>query len=199
VLDLGCNEGWFCHLALREGAAQAVGVDVREQNIRRGMLVREHFGIAPERLRFVCASVFDVQPEELGGFDVVLVLGLVYHLENPGGAVRIARRLAAPGALVVIESQLTRQSSPIVHGWGVPEYLESTEASFAARYETPEEQQQSVASWGRGLSLIPNRPALEALLHVAGFTGARWLSADPGDEPQYVAGDRGVIVARAPS
>ena len=89
VLDLGCNEGWFAHRALEWGAARVVGLDVREANVRRASLIREHFGIDRERLRFEQANVLELDPAQLGTFDVVLVLGLIYHLENPVGALRI--------------------------------------------------------------------------------------------------------------
>jgi tRNA (mo5U34)-methyltransferase len=93
VLDLGCNEGWFAHRALEWGAARVVGLDVREANIRRATLIRDHFGIDDGRLRFEQANVLELDRERLGVFDVVLVLGLIYHLENPVGALRVARAL----------------------------------------------------------------------------------------------------------
>lgn len=47
ALDLGCNEGLFCHRLLEWGAASVVGVDTREPNIRRATLVRDHFRDLP--------------------------------------------------------------------------------------------------------------------------------------------------------
>ena len=196
VVDLGCNEGWFAYRALEEGAARAVGIDVREVNIRRAKLVRDHLGIAPEQLEFRLASVFDLEPAELGSFDLTLVLGLVYHLENPGGALRVARSLTRPGGTVIVESQLTRQAEPIVHGWGVPDEFETEPASFAARYE--DDEGDPLASYGGVVSLVPNRAALEYLMRAAGFDDGRWLEPPADAEPQYVAGDRGIFVARVP-
>jgi cephalosporin hydroxylase/SAM-dependent methyltransferase len=196
VIDLGCNEGWFAHLALSEGAARAVGVDIRDVNIRRAELVRNHLGIAPDELQFRLASVFDLDPAELGSFDLTLVLGLVYHLENPGGALRVARSLTRPGGTAIVESQLTRQAEPIVHGWGVPDEFEAEPASFAARYE--DDEADPLASYGGVVSLVPNRAALEYLMRAAGFEDGRWLEPPADAEPQYAAGDRGIFVARAP-
>jgi cephalosporin hydroxylase/SAM-dependent methyltransferase len=197
VIDLGCNEGWFAHLALQEGAARAVGVDIRDVNIRRAVLVRDHFGIPPERLAFHVASVYDLDAAALGEFDVTLVLGLVYHLENPGGALRGARSVTRAGGTVIIESQLTRQSEPIVHGWGVPGEFEHEPASFAARYEN--DDADPLASFGGVVSLVPNRAALEHLVRAAGFIDWQWLDPPSDGEPQYTAGDRGILVARAPA
>ena len=93
ALDLACSEGWFAHRLLDWGAGRVLGIDIRPENIDRAELVRNHLGIAADRLRFKVADVFDLHPDRLGAFDVVLCLGLIYHLENPVGALRIAGAL----------------------------------------------------------------------------------------------------------
>ena len=93
VLDLACNEGWFSHRMLEWGASYVLGVDIRPRLIRRATMLREHFRIPADRMELRCADVFDLNVSELGTFDVVLCLGLIYHLENPVGAMRIARGL----------------------------------------------------------------------------------------------------------
>ena len=131
ALDIACNEGWFAHKLLEWGASRVVGIDIREQNIRRAMLVRDHLGISPERLDFAVGSVYELDPDELGTFDVVLCIGLIYHLENPIGALRVSRALCRD--LCVVATQVTRHNAPIVHGWGRPDQHEFTEGSWAAK------------------------------------------------------------------
>ena len=193
ALDLACCEGWFAQRLLEWGAEQVVGVDLRDVNIRRAELVREHFGISAEQLRFVQSDVFDLDLEELGQFDVVLVLGLVYHLEDPVGAVRRARALTK--SLCVIESQLTRQERPIVHGNGVNDVLFAAEPSFAAMVE-PDAEHNQLASASGILSLIPNRTAFEQMARVAGFEHVEVLRPRSDHDRQYVRGDRAVLVAQ---
>src|SRR5205807_5462223 len=93
AIDLACSEGWFSQRLLDWGATSALGVDIRDVNVRRATLVRDHFGIDPATLSFLRADVHALDAERLGTFDVVLVLGLVYHLEDPVGMLRIARAL----------------------------------------------------------------------------------------------------------
>jgi 2-polyprenyl-3-methyl-5-hydroxy-6-metoxy-1,4-benzoquinol methylase len=191
ALDLACNEGWFSHQLLGWGAGEVVGIDVREHNIYRAELLREHFGLSPERLSFRCADVFDLDPEQLGQFDVVLMLGLIYHLERPLEAIRIARRVTR--GVCVIESQLTRQQRPIVYGQGSPNAYLQTSVSFAAWSEdTPE---SPLASTSGVMSLVPNRAALETMPQWAGFRSVEFLSAEPDHDRQYLDGDRAVVVA----
>jgi tRNA (mo5U34)-methyltransferase len=196
ALDLACSEGWFSHRLLEWGAESVVGIDVRSVNVRRAELVRDHLGTPADRLSFVRADVFDLRPEEIGSFDVVLMLGLVYHLEDPVGAVRVARSLT--GSLCVIESQLNRQNEPIEHGWGATELTVAASGSFAVLIETDQES-NPVASAGGGMSLIPNRAALEQMPRVAGFGEVEFAAARPGLNSQYVEGDRGIVLARRPT
>jgi tRNA (mo5U34)-methyltransferase len=196
VLDLGCNEGWFAHRALDWGAARVVGLDVRESNVRRARLIAQHYGL--DRLRFDRADVFELDLAKLGSFDVVLVLGLIYHLENPVGALRIARALTR--GMAVVESQLTAHDEPIRLGWGsTGEFREET-GHWAAVVEPADEQQDdgnSLASFGGVVSLVPNRAALLDAMAVAGFRNVRMLEPPAGLNAQYMEGHRGIAVGRA--
>jgi SAM-dependent methyltransferase len=193
AIDLGCNEGWFCHRLLEWGAGEVVGIDARERNVRRAELVRDHFGMDPNVIRFECGDVLELEPEELGEFDVVLVLGLIYHLESPVSALRIARALTR--SLCAVETQLTRQVEPIRHGWGGAEADQLAEGSFAARIEHDQES-NPLAAVGGVLSLIPNWAAVEEMATVAGFATIERVEPQPHHEGQYLSGDRAVALCR---
>lgn len=191
-LDLACNEGWFAHHLLDWGAERVVGIDIRESNIRRAELLREHFAIPAERLELRAVDVFAVDEAALGTFDVSLVLGLIYHLESPIEALRIARRLTR--RLCIVESQLTAHDEPIRHGWGVSDHFLEAEGHWAARFEPAEEQAANpLASHGGIISLIPNRAALVEAMSVAGFRDVEVLAARPGHNAQYIDGHRAIV------
>lgn len=194
AVDLGCSEGWFSQRLLDWGAHRVVGYDIRPKNIRRAELVRDHLGLSSERLKFAVASIFDLGVEGTGRFDVALCLGLVYHLENPIGALRVARELTR--GVCIVESQLTEQAAPIRHGWGVSgEYLDQ-EASWAAFFEPLDVQLGfSTAAHGGGVSLIPNRAALLQALDAAGFSRLEQLPVPAGSNVQYGEGHRLVVAA----
>jgi tRNA (mo5U34)-methyltransferase len=196
VIDLACNEGWFSHRALEWGATCVLGVDVRPRVIRRAELIRDHLGISPDCLVLRCADIFALNPDELGTFDVVLCLGLIYHLENPIGALRIARALTRD--LCVIESQLTKQDDPIVLGNGQSDLYEESSASYASRVEADWETNM-LASSGGVVSFTPNRAAMLQGAKAAGFTKLEVAPTGPRHNRQYVLGDRAVLLARANS
>jgi tRNA (mo5U34)-methyltransferase len=116
ALDVRLQRGWFGHRLLEWGSWEVVAVEVRPENIHRADLIRDHFGLAPERLRLTQGDVYDMSPEAPGVFDVVLCLGLIYHLEAPIGALRVARSLTA--GTCVVETQTTRQQQAAGHHLG---------------------------------------------------------------------------------
>lgn len=198
--DLACNEGWFSQRLLDLGAAEVLGLDIRDVLVRRAALVRDHLGISAERLRFAEGDVLDATPAQHGTFDVVLVLGLVYHMEDPVGAVRRAFDLTRPGGLVVVESQLTRNDDEVEYGWGVAGAYERTRGNFAVRFEH-DQADNPLASSGGVISLVPSRTALALMLEAAGFTEIAFCaaSAERGHDAQYVDGDRAVVTGRRPA
>lgn len=82
VLDLGCNAGFWSLAAIEAGADFVLGVDGRQMHVDQANLVFEAKGVDPGRYRFELADAFAL---DLAGesFDVVLCLGLLYHVSKP--------------------------------------------------------------------------------------------------------------------
>lgn len=194
AIDIACSEGWFSHRLLDWGAHRVVGVDVRDVNIRRARLIQEHYDIPTERLSFDVADALELTPEATGVYDLVLMVGLIYHLENPIGALRVARSLTR-GACIV-ESQLTEQHAAITSGVGVTDRFEELEASWGAKVE-PAQEDHPIASYGGVVSLVPNLAALMQAMEAVGFRDVRRLPASPGQNEQYVGVHRAMVVGYA--
>lgn len=193
ALDLACCEGWFAHRLLDWGAHEVVGVDVREQSVRRAELVRDFLGIDAGRLTFQAADVLDLDAATLGGFDVVLCLGLIYHVEHPMGVLRLARKLTR--GLCVIESQTARAETPALFGFGARDAFEATDAIIAVHHEV-DQPTNPLASYGGALSFCPNPAALRMMTAAAGFGEIRRAEPRDGHDPDYHTGDRAVLFAR---
>jgi tRNA (mo5U34)-methyltransferase len=80
VLDIGCAEGFFSFEAERRGAVEVVSVDFDPECVKRFALCAEALG-SPNRARAM--SIYDLDPGELGTFDLVMFFGLLYHLPDP--------------------------------------------------------------------------------------------------------------------
>jgi SAM-dependent methyltransferase len=84
VLDLGCNAGFWSLLAVEAGCEHVVGIDARPAHIEQADLVFRANDVDPRRYRFLQDNVFEGDLAAWGGpFDVVLCLGLLYHVCKP--------------------------------------------------------------------------------------------------------------------
>jgi tRNA (mo5U34)-methyltransferase len=191
AIDLACNEGWFSQRVLELGAARVLGIDIRDVNVERARLIADHLGVPREELEFRRSDIYELDPDEVGQFDVVLLLGLIYHVEDPTGAIRIARRLAK--RLCVIDTQLTRQEQPLPWGRGSDGTV-LTAPSFAGFVEEDAEE-NPVASTHGVLSLIPNRAAVLEMSRVSGFRLVEEVEPPTLAQSQYLQGDRGLFLA----
>lgn len=193
ALDLACCEGWFSHKLVDWGAGEVLGIDVREQSVRRARLVSDHLGYDRDRLSFRTADVFSLTAEELGSFDVVLCLGLIYHVENPMGLLRLLR--AVTRGLCAIESQTARVETPALFGFTARQAFEATDAVLAVHFE-PDQATNQLASAGGSLSFCPNPAALRLMVTTAGFAVVSRAEPLPEHDPDFHSGDRTVLLAR---
>lgn len=80
VLDIGCLESYFSLEPALHGA-DVVGVDAKEINIKKCEFVKSVLGVP--NLTFALDDAMNVTRERYDTFDVVLALGLLYHLDDP--------------------------------------------------------------------------------------------------------------------
>jgi tRNA (mo5U34)-methyltransferase len=77
VLDIGAWDGWFTFEMERRGA-EVVAID-RWDNPR----FREIHAALGSRAEYRQMNVYELNPAKLGQFDLVLFLGVLYHLKHP--------------------------------------------------------------------------------------------------------------------
>jgi tRNA (mo5U34)-methyltransferase len=81
VLDIGCNAGFYS-VALAHRGAHVLGIDMDPHYLCQAAWVRERFELDPERLELRQMQVYDLARLN-ETFDVVLFLGVLYHLRYP--------------------------------------------------------------------------------------------------------------------
>jgi tRNA (mo5U34)-methyltransferase len=91
VLDLGARDGFFSFEMERRGA-DVIAVDYVAPKDSGFAVAAELLG---SRVPYLHRNLYDLNAAELGSFDVVLFLGLLYHLPDPLGALRIVRNLTS--------------------------------------------------------------------------------------------------------
>src|SRR4051812_40091849 len=91
VLDIGCNAGFYSLEMKRRGADRVLGVDFDERYLEQARFAAEVRGVDIE---FRQLSVYDVG--SLGEkFDLVIFMGVLYHLRHPLLALDLIREHVA--------------------------------------------------------------------------------------------------------
>ena len=126
-LDAGCNEGFYGIEIAKRGGKSVLGFDPRATSIERAEFIRRQLMLG--NISFQVDDIFNLTPSGHGTFDLTLCLGLLYHLEDPLGALRRLRSITKE--LCVIETEvLSSSGSASVHR-GEKEGLVQTEAVLA--------------------------------------------------------------------
>jgi tRNA (mo5U34)-methyltransferase len=89
VLDLGTRDGYFAFEFERRGA-EVLAVDYFPADKTGFAVAAELLGSKVTHLQ---ANVYDISAETHGSFDIVLLLGLLYHLPDPMLALNLCRKV----------------------------------------------------------------------------------------------------------
>ena len=103
VLDIGCWDGYWSFYAERRGAASVLATDDRTQNWSDGrgfLLAKELYGSSVEVNQDL--SVYRLASLNRT-FDIILLLGVYYHLFDPFHAFAQIRHCCHPNTLVLID------------------------------------------------------------------------------------------------
>ncbi len=189
VVDLASHQGWFAWNMARSGFSPVLGIDARQQHVDDSRLIAEIYGY--DLLTFQQGDVHQQGPEQPGRFDVVLMLGLLYHLEDPVGALRVCRSLCKN--ICIIETQVVPGMTGYVD-YGSYEFVRPLKGSFGIVDETEETHGPEASI--TGVCLVPSLDALMWLLRKVGFSSARVLQPPPDAYEQLRYHKRVMVAAR---
>jgi tRNA (mo5U34)-methyltransferase len=161
VLDIGCNAGFYSIEMKRRGAERVLGIDFDEGYLAQARFAAE---IAGCDIEFSRLSVYDVGALR-EHFDIVLFMGVLYHLRHPLLALDLIREHVA-GDLMIFQS-MQRGSAEL------PELEQNYPFWAYDLFDSPEfprlhfiehRNADDPTNWW-----IPNRACTEAMLRSAGF------------------------------
>lgn len=165
ILDLGCGEGVYAIEAALHGA-QVVALDARTQRMDAGAACAARHGL--ERVRFVQADVRGVTRASFGAFDVVWLLGLLYHLDVPDAFSVLSRVHALCERLLVVDTFVSltpgaeaRWGDGVYHGERLREHADNDPPEVRAA--------RVLRSVDNAWSFRFTREALVRLLRDVGF------------------------------
>jgi tRNA (mo5U34)-methyltransferase len=81
ALDIGCNAGFYTFELARRGA-DVLAIDIDQHYLRQARWARRELGLE-DRVELRQMSVYDLARLDAKPFDVILFLGVLYHLRHP--------------------------------------------------------------------------------------------------------------------
>jgi len=154
VLDCGCNSGFFSFECARRGAKYILGLEGKESALQQAKLLNEYFKFS--NLEFRKADISSINVNDVHQFDIVLLLGVIYYLENPIAFIREIGKVAKRD--IVIDTEVIHFENAMFH------LVFPTNPKFG------------------GLStarLLPSTGAVKAMLYLGGFKSYYVLNTDP--------------------
>lgn len=184
VLDLGSGEGAMALALWRRGVRDITCVEARANNVDKARFVFNVFGAEP---RLIHADVSAFLREDGRQHDIVLFMGLLYHLLDPFtimAAIGERTRRAA-----VVETVIAR---PRLNGFdNRAEYQPLPDAAFHIRRDTVQSHTAGLCD----LELWPTPAGLQLLLEHGGFTDWHEAAYDADAPDWFSNGERALGVA----
>jgi tRNA (mo5U34)-methyltransferase len=143
VLDIGTSDGFFALQMARRGA-EVVAIDYREKH-DHGYYVTERLNDL--KIDYHLMNVYDLPNRELGLFDIVIVLGVLYHLPDMIRALHMIRQSCR--GILYLETHSDNEFCP--------------EFSAARYYRAATLSNDHTNFWS------PNRLCVRDMLHDTGF------------------------------
>jgi tRNA (mo5U34)-methyltransferase len=152
LLDIGCWDGFYAFEAERRGASVVATDSWTPANFHEARRALN------SSVEFYELSVYETTRERLGSFDIVLFLGVLYHLRHPLLALQRVCELTRDVA--IIESHAIDNLAGTLHP--IMEFYETNE--LGGQYDN---------WWG------PTVTCLEAMIRSAGFVRSTVLKREP--------------------
>jgi tRNA (mo5U34)-methyltransferase len=194
VLDIGCNAGFYSIEMKRRGASRVLGIDTDMHYLRQARFAAEIENVDVE---FRQLGVWDIA--DLGErFDLVIFMGVLYHLRHPLLALDLIHEHAARDLMLFQSMQ--RGSPEILALEADYDFNEKSlfdEPGFPRLHFIEQRYSHDETNWW-----VPNRSCVEAMLRSSGFLIdahpetevylCRWIPISvPPDGPHCVYPTRG--------
>jgi tRNA (mo5U34)-methyltransferase len=170
VLDVGCNGGFYSIEMKKRGAERVLGIDFDDEYLAQARFAAEVTG---RDIEFRKLSVYDVGA--LGErFDVVLFMGVLYHLRHPLLALDLIHEHVAKDLFVFQSMQ--RGSNEVEEVAENPTFWQTEQfdrPGYPKLHFIEKRYANDPTNWW-----VPNRACAEAMLRSAGFA----IIAHPEEE-----------------
>ncbi len=187
ALDMASHQGWFSVELAKLGCKKVVGFEPRDCHVDDARLICGALGL--DQIEFVQTDIDGLKDTAIEPADIVLAMGLIYHLENPIAAIRAARAYCRHVCL--IETQV----GPHVTGmldWGSHEFVRPMQGVFTVIDETDETHGPEAST--QGICLAPSTETLLWVMRKVGFRDVALVEVPADGYEQHRHGKRVMAV-----
>lgn len=177
VLELGPLEGGNTVLLTKLGVARVVAVEARVENYVKCCVIKNLLGL--DNARFLLGDAREISPETHGRFDLALVAGVLYHLDDPHV---LLQHLSGMTDTLLISTHYADDSSP------TPEARVLTLTTPHGEYRGRVFQEGGLSEINSGVqswSFWPFEETLLRMLADAGYRDVRVLRKNPVPDEVY--------------
>jgi len=161
VLDIGCNAGFYSMEMRRRGADRVLGIDSDEMYLSQARFAASVMG---ERIEFRKLSVYRIA-ELREKFDLVLFMGVLYHLRHPLLALDLLHAHVVRDLLVFQSMQRgSTEVFPIQEDYPFSEERVFDDERYPRLHFVERRYSHDPTNWW-----IPNSACAEAMLRSSGF------------------------------
>ncbi len=170
VLDIGCNAGFYSLEMKRRGAERVLGIDIDEHYLRQARFAAEVTGL---EITFERMAVWDVGALN-ERFDLVIFMGVLYHLRHPLLALDLIHEHVAKDMLLFQSMQRGRREiTQVAEDYPFNAPAPFDEPGYPKLHFIERCYSHDQTNWW-----VPNRACVEAMLRSSGFV----IEAQPEEE-----------------
>jgi 2-polyprenyl-3-methyl-5-hydroxy-6-metoxy-1,4-benzoquinol methylase len=202
ILDLACLEGHYgIEFALH--GSRVVAIEGREANLAKAHFLKDIYDI--DNLELILGDVRDLNKDIHGYFDVVLCLGILYHLDVPDALDFLERVFEVCNRATIIDTHVSK-SNEVSYTWKGRTYWGKYVSEHRADATHQEKLAAKWASLDNPRSFWLTRASLSNALRHVGFSSVyeclnpyeyhnpRWPMA-PDEHSHVVWRDRFTFIA----
>jgi tRNA (mo5U34)-methyltransferase len=161
VLDIGCNAGFYSIEMKKRGAARVLAIDSDEDYLKQARFAAS---VNEMSIEFRKMNVYEV-PQLREKFDVVIFMGVLYHLRHPLLALDLLHDHVAKDLLIFQSMQRGSNSVfPVEDNYPFWETDVFAKEDFPKMHFIEHHYSGDCTNWW-----IPNRACVEAMLRSSGF------------------------------
>jgi tRNA (mo5U34)-methyltransferase len=170
VLDIGCNAGFYSIEMKRRGADRVLGIDTDEHYLAQARFAAD---VLSADIDFRRLSVWEIGSLN-EKFDLVIFMGVLYHLRHPLLALDLIHEHVARDLLLFQSMQRgSNEVAPVDPDYDFQAKRQFDAPGYPRMHFIEHRYSHDETNWW-----IPNRACVEAMLRSSGFT----IESQPEDE-----------------